>query len=177
MPFTPFHMGLALVIKPLARRHFSVLTFGIAQVSMDLEPLLGMLKDSHPLHGWSHTLLGALAIGAAVGATAPFVLRPTMTFLCRKASHNGLDWLLDRRMPSRVAVWTGALFGTFSHVLLDGLIHHDMQPLAPFGSASPWLGLVEHDNLYSICATAGAAGAAAWVLLRWMQHRRANAER
>ena len=46
MPFTPFHMGAGLALKAVAGRHFSVLTFGIAQVAMDIEPLVGMLRDS-----------------------------------------------------------------------------------------------------------------------------------
>lgn len=66
MPFTPFHMGAALIVKPAARQHFSVLVFGIAQVAMDIEPLIGMILDWDVLHGPSHTILGALAIGALV---------------------------------------------------------------------------------------------------------------
>lgn len=31
MPFTPFHMGAALIVKPVTRSHFSLLTFGISQ--------------------------------------------------------------------------------------------------------------------------------------------------
>jgi hypothetical protein len=33
MPFTPFHMGAALMVKPGLNRHFSVITFGITQVT------------------------------------------------------------------------------------------------------------------------------------------------
>jgi hypothetical protein len=38
MPFTPLHMGPGLAIKALAGHRFSILTFGIAQVAMDVEP-------------------------------------------------------------------------------------------------------------------------------------------
>ena len=34
MPFTPFHMGAALFVKPALNRYFSVITFGIAQITM-----------------------------------------------------------------------------------------------------------------------------------------------
>ena len=51
MPFTPFHMGAGLALKAMAGRHFSVLTFGMAQVAMDIEPLVGMLRGAAVLHG------------------------------------------------------------------------------------------------------------------------------
>ena len=66
MPFTPFHMGPALAIKAVAGRHFSVLVFGIAQVAMDIEPLVGMIRGAEVLHGWSHSYVGATAIGLLV---------------------------------------------------------------------------------------------------------------
>ena len=34
MPFTPFHMGAALVLKPAARQHFSLFAFGVAQIPL-----------------------------------------------------------------------------------------------------------------------------------------------
>ncbi|MDM0053840.1 DUF4184 family protein [Variovorax sp. J22R115] len=173
MPFTPFHMGVALVAKPAARRHFSLLAFSLAQVAMDVEPLVGMLRDQDVLHGRSHTVVGALLIGMAVAMLAPFVLRPVVAFLHRKAKENRLEWILDPQAPSRGAVWAGSLVGTLSHVVLDALIHHDMRPLAPFSQATPLLGLVEHDSVYRLCAWMAAAGAAVWVISRWQTRKRA----
>ena len=67
MPFTPFHMGPALALKAVTGRHFSVLVFGIAQVAMDVEPLVGMLRnaDVTPLRPWarSNALLGVMPVG------------------------------------------------------------------------------------------------------------------
>ncbi|MGJ0223521.1 DUF4184 family protein [Streptococcus pyogenes] len=167
MPFTPFHMGVAMVAKPLLRGHFSVLTFGLAQIAMDLEPLVGMLRNSDVLHGWSHTVLGALLIGIAVALTAPFVLGPMVRILHHKASENRLGWVLHSGPPSQVAVWAGALTGTLSHVALDALIHHDMLPFAPFSQGRPLLQAIEHDAVYLLCAAAGAIGMAVWVVMRW----------
>ena len=39
-------MGAALIAKPGLNRHFSVITFGLAQVAMDIEPGVGMLTAS-----------------------------------------------------------------------------------------------------------------------------------
>lgn len=167
MPFTPFHMGAALAIKPAAGRHFSVLAFGLAQVAMDIEPLVGMLRDADRLHGWTHTLPGALAIGIAVAVASGRIVPPLLRFLHRKAAENRLGWLFSAQPPARHAVWTGALVGTLSHIVLDGLIHHDMQPLAPWLAGNPLVGHVDHDHVYLACAVAAAVGAAAWTLLRW----------
>jgi hypothetical protein len=71
MPFTPFHMGPGLAIKAFGGRYFSVLVFAIAQVAMDIEPLIGMIRGSDVLHGWSHSYVGATAIGVLVMLLAP----------------------------------------------------------------------------------------------------------
>ena len=46
VPFTPFHMGPALALKAVSGQYFSVLVFGIAQVAMDIEPLVGMIRNA-----------------------------------------------------------------------------------------------------------------------------------
>lgn len=73
MPFTPFHMGAALVVKPALNRYFSVITFGIAQIAMDIEPGVGMLTGAEALHGPTHTILGALIVACLVTLIAPRV--------------------------------------------------------------------------------------------------------
>ncbi len=70
MPFTPFHMGAALLLKPVARERFSVLVFGVSQVLIDIEPLARIIRGDTILHGFTHTLCGALAIGAAAAVIA-----------------------------------------------------------------------------------------------------------
>ncbi|MGR9013877.1 MAG: DUF4184 family protein [Gammaproteobacteria bacterium] len=78
MPFTPFHMGAALIVKPAAQRHFSVIAFGVAQIAMDIEPLIGMLKNSENLHGHTHTFIGALVIGLLVALVTAYICRPIL---------------------------------------------------------------------------------------------------
>ena len=51
MPFTPLHMGPALLLKAGADRRFSLFAFGCAQVLMDIEPLLGLFRHAPVLHG------------------------------------------------------------------------------------------------------------------------------
>jgi hypothetical protein len=62
VPVTPFHMGPALLAKAAAPRRFSLVIFGVSQVVIDVEPLVGLFTGAAVLHGFSHTLTGATLI-------------------------------------------------------------------------------------------------------------------
>lgn len=168
MPFTPFHMGAAMIVKPAARQHFSVLVFGIAQVAMDIEPLIGMIRDWDVLHGPSHTILGALAIGALVAWLSPPLCNLILNRFNQEVTQNKISWLQEPHPISKIAAVTGAFFGTLSHLVLDSLMHHDIHPLAPFSSANPLMDLVSHDGVYKLCVVLGVFGVATWFTIkRW----------
>lgn len=167
MPFTPFHLGAGLLAKAAVDRRISLMSFSVAQVAMDIEPGIRMLQGSDLVHGSSHTLVGALVIGAIVSAMS---MRPMNDFAGRwntEVTHYGAGWLAIDSPCRRGAVTFGAFFGTVSHVLLDALIHYDMSPLAPLIGGNPLLGSVEHDAVYAGCAVATALGAAAWAMRRY----------
>ena len=167
MPFTPFHMGAALIVKPGLNRNFSVITFGLAQVAMDIEPGVGMLTGAEVLHGPTHTVLGALAIGYLVMLIAPRICNFLLRKWNKEVNHHKLPWLVQGETTSKTALAGGAFFGTLSHVVLDSLMHHDIQPLMPFSQANPLRGLVSHDGVYQLCAVAGAIGAVLWLAMQW----------
>jgi len=168
MPFTPFHMGAAMIVKPAARQHFSVLVFGIAQVAMDIEPLVGMIRDWDVLHGPSHTILGALAIGAMVAWLSPPLCNLILNRFNQEVSQHNMSWLQELHPISKVAAMTGALFGTLSHLVLDSLMHHDIHPFAPFSNANPLMDLVSHDGVYKLCVVLGVVGVVTWFAIkRW----------
>ena len=161
MPFTPFHLGPGAVFKAIGGRHFSFMVFGGAQVMMDIEPLVGIIRGSVVLHGVTHTLGGAAAIGTVAG------------LIGRQISALVLQWL---RIPHHPFTWTasflGAYVGTFSHVLLDGLMHPDMHPWWPFSPANPLLGAIHTDWLHIGCAAAAVVGGAV-VALRFRRYGKA----
>jgi hypothetical protein len=107
MPFTPFHVGAALLAKPAAMRNFSVLTFGIAHVAMDIEPGIGMLLGWEVLHGSSHTILGALVIACLVIWIELMICNPILQRFNREVRHYGIGWLAEGDGISRTAVVTG----------------------------------------------------------------------
>ena len=160
-------MGAALIAKPGLNRNISVITFGIAQIAMDIEPGVGMLTGADVLHGPTHTILGALVIACLVIFLAPSVCNYLLRRWNKEVTHHGLPWLVQSGATSKTAVTVGAFFGTLSHVFLDSLMHHDIHPLAPFSQANPLMGLVSHDAVYQLCSIAGIAGAVAWVAMQW----------
>lgn len=105
------------------------------------------------LHGYTHTLAGALLIGAL----ATLIGRPISLFVLRRisAQYKPFSW---------AATATGAFVGTFSHILFDGLMHSDMRPLWPLFHGNPMLGLVPLDTLHTACEALGIAGGlAVWL--------------
>ena len=147
MPFTPIHLGPGLAFKAMGGRHFSFMVFGGAQVLMDLEPLIGILQDRDVLHGVTHTWLGALVIGSVAAVIGKPI--SSMVLRWRKIAHPPLTWL---------AAMTGAYVGTFSHVLLDAIMHVDMAPAWPLLRGNPMLDLINIDQLHLACLAAGVVG-------------------
>jgi len=150
MPFTPVHPGPGLLFKAIGGRHFSFMVFGGAQVLMDIEPLIGIVHGWEVLHGYTHTVPGALLIGAIAG----FIGRPVSSFVLkwRRIPHYPFTWL---------ASFLGAYVGTFSHVLLDAIMHADMSLCWPIASGNKLLGIVSIEALHLACAIAAVIGAIA----------------
>ena len=168
MPFTPFHMGAALIAKPALNRNISVITFGIAQVAMDIEPGIGMLTGADVLHGPTHTIVGALVIGYLVMLIAPKICGFLLRRWNKEVNHHKLPWLVQGETTSKTAIAVGAFFGTLSHVALDSHMHHDIHPLMPFSQENPLNGLISQDGVYQLCAIAGVIGAVVWLVMQWL---------
>ena len=168
MPFTPFHMGVALLVKPALNRRFSVIAFGMAQVAIDVEPGVRMALGTDVLHGATHTFLGALLVAFLVMLIAPSICNYLLTKWNKEVIHYKIPGLAHAGSVSKTAIITGALFGTLSHVVLDGLMHNDIHPLSPFSQTNPFMGLITHDGIYQACTIAGVLGIAAWLAFQWI---------
>ena len=169
MPFTPFHMGAALIVKPASQTHLSLITFGVAQIAMDIEPFIGMVRNSDILHGPTHTLIGAIVIGFVVALVSPFIRRLILRRYNQEVVVYKLGWLSEPIDPSRMAIWFGAYWGTLSHILLDSFMHDDIRPLAPFSDVNPLLHVISHDGVYQLCFVLGVIGCTAWLVTKWVR--------
>ena len=147
MPFTPFHLGPGALFKAVAGDRFSFMVFGGSQILIDLEPAVRLMTGSAILHGFTHTLLGALLIGTLAGGIG----KPVTERVLR-----GTD------IPCHNFTWrvsfTSAYIGTLSHVLLDAIMHWDVAPWYPFTLSNPLLGLTSDGWLHLICIGCGGVG-------------------
>lgn len=171
MPLTPFHMGPGLAVKSVAGDRFSLLMFGVAQVAIDIEPGIGLLRGSDVLHGWTHTYVGATLIAALVLALGRPACQAVLRRWNRELQAHGLGWLGS---PDRIgwgSATAGAFAGTYSHVLVDSVMHADMRPLAPLSDANALMAALSYDALHVSCALAGLAGLCLWVALRALAAR------
>ncbi|RDH82714.1 MAG: hypothetical protein DIZ80_10570 [endosymbiont of Galathealinum brachiosum] len=151
MPFTPFHMGPGILIKALFQGGFSLMIFGWSQIVMDIQPLIVLLTHEGHLHGFSHTYIGAtlLAIFSALSG--------------KYLSELVLRWLdiTNGDKPIIIVWWISfisAFIGTYSHVLLDSLMHADLQPYYPFSNVNHLLGLLNNEQIYLLCIITAITG-------------------
>ena len=151
-------MGPGLALKALAGRRFSLMVFGFSQVAIDIEPLVRIIRGDAVLHGFTHTYLGA----TLVALISVLVGRPVSQFLLRywdpDPSSPILNWLPTAKSIPWSAAIAGAFVGTYSHVLLDSIMHSDMQALAPVSDANALLHVISVDSLHLVCVISGVLG-------------------
>jgi hypothetical protein len=161
-------------VKAVARRHFSLRIFALAQISIDLEAARGTFLSAHPLHGPLHSLIGATLAGlvaAVLGRRVFNVLNlPLRTFL---GQVEGMPaWLVEEVVPiTWVAALIGGVTGGISHVLLDAIIHPDVSPFWPFSASNPFLTDSSFYLMHYACALLGLVGSLAWLTLAWHSRR------
>ncbi|MBI2309252.1 MAG: hypothetical protein HYU78_18325 [Rhodocyclales bacterium] len=148
MPFTPFHMGPGLLVKALLQGSFSLMVFGWAQIIMDIQPLVVLLTGEGHLHGFSHTYIGATLIGIGSALTGKYAAEFGLRFT-GQARHLPISW--------PVAI-ISAFIGSLSHVLLDSVMHADVEPFSPFTLTNPFLGFLSVEVLHKFCLYSGLLG-------------------
>lgn len=165
MPFTPLHMGPGLLVKALLQGSFSLTLFGWTQILMDLQPLLAIITGEGQLHGFSHTYLGASLIALIAALTG------------KHLAEWGLSLMRLPRLPSSpIITWPVVFFsafvGSYSHVVLDSIMHSDMSPWFPFSDAHFLLGWISIEALHQFCLYSGLIGATLFYLIQWWQAKR-----
>lgn len=142
MPFTPFHWGPSSVIGFLFYRRLHFLAFLIANVIVDIEPLLVLIfKIDYPLHGFFHSFLGASFV-AMVLAYVLHKLQPVMAVFTR-------PFRLEQTF-SFAGLLAVCLLGVYFHVFLDSFLYKDIQPFFPSGW-NPFYNKISHWWMYVLC--------------------------
>ena len=166
MPFTPVHMGPGIAIKALLHGSFSLMVFGWAQIIMDIQPLIVMLTGEGHLHGFSHTYLGASLLAIIVILSGKHLAEFGLTVIgiSQQSSPIRITW--------RIAA-ISAFIGTYSHVILDSIMHGDVQPFYPFWLTNNLLGIISIEALHKLCLYSGLLGAAIYYAAQYLSKRAA----
>jgi len=159
MPFTPIHMGPGILIKALLQSSFSLMIFGWTQILMDIQPLIVLITGQGHLHGFTHTYVGAMLMAFFSALSGKYL------------SEFGLKLLdLSKNTPIKIAWWVcflSAFIGSFSHVLLDSIMHSDVEPYYPLSIINNFYGFISITALHKFCMYSGLIGAAIYYLVIW----------
>lgn len=158
MPFTPFHLGPALLIGLIAYRYLDLPTLLIASIIVDVRTALvffGILDG--PPHGILHTFIaGTVLAFGLIGAITPF----------RSYIQQYMDKIDLFQNYTDSTIVGAAFLGIYSHVFLDSILYTDITPFYPL-SANPLLNTVSTSWIYSLCVFCGIIGLAA---IPWKIH-------
>ena len=159
MPFTPFHMGPGILLKAILQSSFSLMVFGWTQIVMDLQPLVVLLTGEGHLHGFSHTYIGATLIAIFSSVTGKYLSEIGLSILgIPKFKAIKISWLV---------CFLSSFIGSFSHVLLDSIMHSDLEPFYPVTNHNAFLGMVSVQYLHKLCIYTGLLGGAVYFLMQW----------
>ncbi|MBT3285530.1 hypothetical protein HN807_05220 [Candidatus Bathyarchaeota archaeon] len=123
MPFTPYHVGPALLVALLLYPLLDIPAFLVASLALDFEPLLWLLNLlPWSMHGRFHSLTISIIIGLAVAGL--FILFRKYAKPIRLPAAFAQDPSVKMTLISSVA-------GVWGHVLLDAIVHDDINLLWP----------------------------------------------
>ena len=155
-PFTPIHWGLTLLIQAILIFLDPVALFA-GSVIPDIEGICYFLfpDSGWQLHGFMHSLIGALVLGITVGIGS-FVIHKII---------RRIDFKIDNPTPFQLPRYSlpicllSAFVGTFSHVILDAFLYEDQQLCYLLPIENPFLNLLSWEVVYFLCIVCFIIGA------------------
>jgi len=120
MPYTPFHLGPALLLGLFLYNYLDFPTFMIANIIIDVEPFIILtMRLNLPLHGFFHSFLG----GTIISFTLFFVILKVRKFL-----ESLMGFLNLEQSWSQKSILASALSGVYLHIILDSRLYTDIKP-------------------------------------------------
>jgi membrane-bound metal-dependent hydrolase YbcI (DUF457 family) len=142
VPFTPFHLGPALLFGLMLFAFLDLPTFLIANVLPDIEPFCVRFFDvsGYPLHGFFHSYLGASILALLLTAIV-YPLRSSLTRIMEV-------FRVSQAYSFKKILFT-SLVGVYFHVFLDSFLYSEMAPFYPF-QGNPFFGTLSVYDSYSV---------------------------
>ena len=147
-----------MTIKAAAPRHFSIVVFGLTQIVVDLEVLWYLLQRDPPLHRFWHSFLGATVVAAVLailGKPISQFIKQIWNGIARSCGFVDLTVVVRTSWSSSVIA---AVVGAYSHIVLDGLFHRHLEPLIPWSTRNPFVGIISPAMLQTLCVVLGIIG-------------------
>ncbi len=149
MPFTPYHLGPALLLGVVFFPFVDIIALLVGSIILDIEPLIILMTGTGlPLHGISHTYLVATIVA---------LLTTGIIWVLRGPLYEILSIFRINQEPSVKRIGLSSIFGTYSHVLMDSFLYPEMNPFFPI-LGNPFLGLVSAAIIYQFCLYCGIVG-------------------
>ena len=154
MPFTPFHLGPALLFGLALSAVFDLPTLLLASVIPDVEPFCVMYfhVQGYPLHGFFHSYLGASILAIAIA----LLIYPLRDWVNRIMS----IFRVSQKSSFRKILFT-SFVGVYSHVFLDSFLYGEMMPFYPL-EVNPFYTLFVaypvYTIIYGFCTVTGLFG-------------------
>lgn len=142
MPFTPYHVGPALLVALLLYPLLDIPTFIVASLILDLEPLAVILG----LADWSmHGVFHSLTLGTIVGV----VLALPMYLVKKYTKPIQIGRMPPKEFTIKDLILTSVL-GIWLHIFLDVFIYSDLNLFYPI-QWNPLVGLVPYQTIINFC--------------------------
>jgi len=160
-------MGPGIFLKALLQGSFSLMVFGWAQIVMDIQPLIVLITGEGHLHGFSHTYVGATLIAIFSALTGKYLSELGLRIL--RIDENGKPISIKWKI-----VVISSFIGTYSHVVLDAIMHSDVEPYYPLSSDNGLLGVLTVSQLHQACLYSALVGAVLYYSVGYMTKKHTN---
>lgn len=166
MPITPFHLGPGVLIKSVLQERFSLTVFAFSQGLIDIQPVLVVLLGKGHLHGLTHTYAGAILLALI----STIIGKPICEWFLRfwnKTPEISRDsmFLVGTKITWKTAL-VSSIIGTYSHVILDSIMHSDIQPFYPFSIENTLVSQISLTSLHLFCIISGVTGVVIMFILK-----------
>ncbi len=168
MPITPFHFGSGLLLKAYLPTQVSWVVFVIANLLIDVEPILWFVITGVPAHRELHSYLGAACVAAVSVWPGRVAGEFWLRWWNRQLSPSQARWLGTSAHIALSAAVAGALLGSSTHILQDSVMHADLQPFWPWSDSNDLLNRMPLDVLHGLCIVAALWGGLRLALMAWV---------